>query len=476
MKRQNAFRHLLATVIALFVACNATPPGAVVVAQSDERKSDADGQAAVRAWDEAAKILKRIKPPPFPKRDFGVTNYGAFGDGTVDCTKAFQDAIAACNKAGGGRVVVPSGTFLTGAIHLKSRVNLHLTKDATILFSKDPAAYLPVVFTRFECTEVMNYSPFVYAFEQENIAITGEGTLDGQANAAEWHSWKSTSGDSKKLVQMGKDNVPVKDRVFGEGHHLRPNMIQPCRCRNVLIEGVRVINSPMWVLHPLYSTNVTIRGVTVEAQGPNTDGCDPDSCTDVLIEDCSFSDGDDCIAVKSGRDEDGRRVNIPCENVVIRNCHFEAGHGGVTMGSETGGGIRNVFAENCNFDSPDLEMAMRFKTNPARGGFIESIYLRNCTVKTAQFGVHMTMRYSSSGAMEGPTIPYVRNIDIRDSKFANLTKAPIFIQGWSEAAPITDVTIANCELECTKKHATNTITNAARVRLVNVKVNGEVVE
>jgi polygalacturonase len=248
------------------------------------------------------------------------------------------------------------------------------------------------------------------------------------------------------------------------------------RCQNVLIEGVRIINSPMWVIHPLYCTNVTIRGVTVVTEGPNTDGCDPDSCTDVLIKDCHFSNGDDCIAIKSGRDHDGRRVNIPTENVVIQNCHFEAGHGGVTMGSETSGGIRNVFAENCSFDSEDLEMAMRFKTNPARGGFIENIFLRNCTVKTAKFGVHMTLRYGGNGAVEGDSIPRVRNIEIRDSKFANLTKAPIFIEGWSPEAQITDVTIANCELECTKKKAANTITNAARIKLINVKVNGELVE
>lgn len=301
--------------------------------------------------------------------------------------------------------------------------------------------------------------------------------MDGQAGPDHWHRWRLTwRADVEQLTQMGADNVPVKDRIFGEGHQLRPNFVQPVRCQNVLIEGVRIINSPMWVLHPLYSTNVTVRGVSVVTQGPNTDGCNPDSCTDVLIEDCHFSNGDDCIAIKSGRDHDGRRVNIPTENVVVRNCVFEAGHGGVTMGSETSGGIRNVFAENCSFDSPDLDMAIRFKTNPARGGFVENIYFRNCTIKTAKYGIHMTLRYGGNGAIGGETIPRVRNIDIRDSKFANLTRQPIFIEGWSPDGQITDVTIANCELNTEKRNAGNTITNATRIKLVNVKVNGELVE
>jgi polygalacturonase len=269
---------------------------------------------------------------------------------------------------------------------------------------------------------------------------------------------------------MGAQGVPVAKRIFGEGHFLRPNFVQPMRCRNVLIEGVRIINSPMWVLHPLYSTNVIVRGVTVDAEGPNTDGCDPDSCSDVWIKDCNFSDGDDCIAVKSGRDADGRRVNIPCENVVIQNCSFKAGHGGVTMGSETAGGIRWVFAENCQFDSPDLDMAMRFKTNPARGGYIENIYLRNCSVKTAKFGIHLTQRYGSSGASAGSEKPPVRNIDIRDSKFATLTKAPIFIEGYSPDLKINDITIADCVFVSAK--GKSVVTNASRIFLSNLSGSG----
>lgn len=395
-----------------------------------------------------------------------MTQFGAVGDGQADCTKAIREAIAACQAAGGGRVVVPPGVFLSGAIHLKSGVNLHLSEGATIRFVTNTTAYLPVVFTRYECTEVMNFSPPIYALEQTNIAITGKGTLDGQGPW--WHQWRSQWGaDSRALVEQGNRGVPVAERVYGEGHFLRPNFIQPVRCRNVLIEGVRVVNSPMWTLHPLYCTNVTIRGVTVETRGPNTDGCDPDSCTDVLIENCIFSNGDDCIAVKSGRDGDGRRVNIPSENIVIRNCQFKDGHGGVTMGSETSGGIRNVFAENCHFDSPDLDMAMRFKSNPARGGFVEDIYLRNCTVPTAKYGIHMTLRYGAGGARDGAFPPRMGRIEIRDSTFGQLTKQAVFIEGYAATNQIADVVIHNCDFGPGVGSAT--ITNATNIRMENCR-------
>ena len=446
---------LLAVVSILFGSCSGVKRTLSGSVSSSENRDP---------WIKAARIVARIKPPVFPARDFDVAKFGAVAGGEVDNTSAFRSAIQACHDAGGGRVVVPVGVFLSGPIHLKSGVNLHLKEGSTIRFTTNTAAYLPVVFTRFECIELMNYSAPIYAFEQTNIAITGKGTLDGQGEV--WHRWiKQWDDDIRTLVKMAKDGVPVSERVFGEGHKLRPNFIQPVRCQNVLIEGVRVINSPMWTLNPVYCTNVTIRGVTVETDGPNTDGCDPDSCTDVLIKDCSFSNGDDCIAVKSGRDEDGRRVNIPCENVVIQDCVFKNGHGGVTMGSETAGGIRNVFAERCHFDSPDLDMAMRFKTNPARGGYIENIFLRDCVVKTAKYGIHITKRYGAGVTKDGDTDPAIKNIEIRNSKFGRLTKGAIFVQGFSADKIVSDVLVADCVFEPMKNAVT--ITNAARVELKN---------
>jgi len=400
--------------------------------------------------------------PVIPKTTTLITRFGAVGDGMTDCTGAFQKAIDACNKSGGGKVVVPKGIYLTGAIHLKSNVNLYIAKGATIRFSTDPKSYLPVVFTRCEGIEVMNYSPFIYALGQENIAITGKGTLDGQASHSVWYSWKSKSiPDPDQLLEMGNQGVPVEQRVFGEGHHLRPDFIEPVRCKNVLIEGVHIIDSPMWVLHPLYCTNVTIAGVTVDTHGPNTDGCDPDSCTDVLIKDCHFSDGDDCIAIKSGRDVDGRRVNIPSRDIVIQNCVFKDGHGGITVGSETSGGIENVFAGNCRFDSTNLDMAMRLKTGMTRGGFIRNISIRNCTVKSARTGIYMTMKYPDT--LDGHAAPIIQDIDIRNCTFARLSRQPVVIEGFSDSVRITDVTIANCTFQ--SAGGRSIITNASRIHL-----------
>ena len=432
----------------------------------DSRAAEKSGESSSAAWDRLPAILKNIVPPQFPNREFIVTNFGAIGDGTNDCSEAFKKAINECTSAGGGSVVVPPGTFLTGAIHLKNNVNLRVDKGATILFSTDPDNYLPVVFTRFEGTEVMNYSPLIYAFEQTNIAVTGEGTLDGQASDTVWHDWASGS-DPKHLVEMANKGIPTAERVFGKGHHLRPNFVEPVRCRNVLISGVTILNSPMWVLSPVYCTNVTVRNVTVKTKGANTDGCDPDSCSDVLIEGCSFSDGDDCIAIKSGRDRDGQRVNIPCRNLVVKDCHFEAGHGGIALGSETSGGIENVFGENCSFDSPDLGMALRFKTNPARGGYIKDVFIRNCSIKTAQVGVHMTLRYQSNGSMNGDAIPKIHDVHIQDCTFSNLTIRPIFIQGWSPENQITDVSIRNCKF--LQANQDSVITNASSIDLSNTQ-------
>lgn len=424
---------------------------------------------AADPWTVVPKILERIVPPRFPARDFEITRFGAAGDGATDCTQAFREAIAACHRAGGGRVVVPPGAFRTGAIHLKSGVNLHVSRDATIQFSTNTHDYLPVVFTRFESTEVMNYSPFIYAYRQQNIAITGEGTLDGQASLGVWHKWGTNSRASvQSLVQMGDAAVPVSRRVFGPGHYLRPNFVQPVHCRNVLIEGVRIVDSPMWVLNPVYCTNVTIRGVRVDVKGQgfkaaNTDGCDPDSCRDVLIEDCIFNCDDDCIAIKAGRDADGRRVNLPCENIVIRNCEFRAGHGGVTAGSETAAGIRNVFAADCRFDSPDLRMAIRLKTSPRRGGGVENFFVRDSRVKNAVTGIHMTMKYDRTP--ESDTMPYLRNIQIQNVVFEQLKQA-VFIEGFSPTARVEDVLIESCRFVGVSQ--ASMVTNAARVKFRQV--------
>lgn len=407
-------------------------------------------------WDDVPEIIYSIKAPEFPSADFDITQFGARGDGITDCTSAIKKAIDACSLAGGGRVVVPSGKYLTGAIHLKSNVNLYISKGAILFFIPDPAKYLPKVYSRWEGVECMNYSPLIYAFEQENVAVTGEGILDGQADNRYWWSWcgsplfggapdrSNQMAARKRLFIMGEENIPVKDRLFGENSFLRPNFIQFYKCRNILIEGVTLRNSPMWNIHPVLCANVIIRKVSIISHGPNNDGCNPESCKDVLIEDSYFDTGDDCIAVKSGRNRDGRRIGRPSENIVIRNCIMKDGHGGVTIGSEASGGVRNIYAENCMMDSPNLERALRIKTNSVRGGFIENIYMRNITVGQVSDAVLRIDLFYEEGD-KGKYPPVVNNIEMmnvtsRKSRYA------LYLRGYVDN-PVKNVRILNCTFE-----------------------------
>jgi polygalacturonase len=423
-------------------------------------------------WREVGPILRRIVPPAFPKRMFDITAYGARPDAELDSTPAFRAAIAACHTAGGGQVVVPRGRFLTGPIVLRSKVNLHLADGASVAFSRDPNAYLPVVFTRWEGTELMNYSPFIYAFEQTDIAITGTGTLDGQADEEHWWPWRAQanapSGARARLMDMAARAVPIEARVFGDGSYLRPNFIQPYRCHNVLIEGVTIVNSPMWEVNPVLCTNVTVRGLNIRSHGPNNDGCDPESCRDVLIERCRFDTGDDCIALKSGRNDDGRRLHTPIENVVIRDCEMRDGHGGVVIGSEISGGARNIFAERCRMDSPRLDRALRFKTNATRGGLIERVAMRHVTVGQVAEAIVAADFYYEEGDTGGFT-PVLRNVDVshvtsRKSKYAFLLKG-------YERSPISDVRVSDCTFDGVE--SPDQLQSVRGLVLTNVRVNGQ---
>ena len=438
----------------------------------------------VDPWTRLDKMLKSIKAPKFPNKDFVITRYGAVAN-NVDCTEAFKRAINECSRQGGGRVVVPKGNFRTGPIHLKSNVNLHLQKGAKILFSTNPNDYLPLVYTRWEGVELMNYSPLIYAFEQKNIAITGEGILDGQATNENWWPWKGNvnygfkkgtpsqvDADKREaLFKMAERDVPVSARKFGHGFYLRPQFVQPYRCQNVLIEGVTFINSPMWILNPVLCTNVTIQKVTVDSHGPNNDGCDPESCKDVLIKDCYFNTGDDCIAIKSGRNRDGRRINKPSENIIIQGCSMANGHGGVVIGSEISGGVRNVFAENCTMNSPLLDRALRIKTSSARGGITEHVYLRNIKVgQVKEEVVIATMLYEDSGAF----MPTIRDIEIRNMQVKKGGKIGVLLEGYPQSKVqnlrLIDVTIESVKLpykfdNATGVHFKNVVINNTKIEL-----------
>ena len=420
-------------------------------------------------WSTAADVLRRIKDPVFPARDVPITAHGAKGDGAFDCGPAFKAAIDACHEAGGGRVVVPAGRYLTGAIRLRSNVNLHVQQGATIAFRPEADAY-PIVLTRFEGVELMNHSPFIYAFEETNVGITGAGTLDGQANARQWWIWRTNQAPSRtKLIQMATDGVPPEKRVFGDGSSkLRPNFIQPYRCQNVLIEGVSIINSPMWEVHPVLSSNVTVRGVRISSHGPNNDGCDPESCRDVLIEKCTFDTGDDCIALKSGRNDDGRRLHTPIENVIIRDCDMKDGHGGVVIGSEISGGARNIFAEKCRMDSPRLERALRFKNNAARGGIIERVAMRDVTIGQLAEAVVAADFFYEEGR-NGNYKPVLRDVDVRNVT-SKKSKYAFLLKGFAES-PITDIRVSDCRFDGVE--SPDVVEGVKDLVLSNVVVNGQ---
>jgi polygalacturonase len=438
------------------------------------------------AWARATDIARKVSAPTFPARVFDITRFGARADGTTLNTDSIAKAIKACAREGGGRVLVPAGTFFTGAIHLLSGVELHVSSGATLLFDTSPKSY-PIVFTRWEGMELMNYSPLIYARKQKNIAITGKGTLDAQGSEKNWWAWKGPWGGTteygwkegmpdqrparKKLFDMAEAHVPVEERVFGEGSLLRPPFIQPYDCDNVLIEGVTLRNSPFWNIHPVLCRNITLRGITVFGHGPNNDGCDPESVDHMLIEDCSFDTGDDCIAVNSGRNADGRRLATPSQNILIRNCRMKEGHGGVVVGSQISGGARWVFAENCQMDSPDLWYAIRFKNNALRGGLLENFYYRDLNV--GQVGrAAITCDFNYEEGANGPFIPQLRNVVVERLKVKNAVRV-LDSQGLPQA-PVDNITLKDCEFNGVTQRSIVKYTK--EVKLERVRVNEKLVQ
>ncbi|MCB0668074.1 MAG: glycoside hydrolase family 28 protein [Saprospiraceae bacterium] len=445
----------------------------------------ASTETSTDPWSTMDSILEQISRPAFPDQVYFVQDFGATTDGKEDARKAFTEAIKKCSSEGGGTVVAPAGDYLiNGSIYLESNVNLRLEEGAYLRFSVDPAHYLPVVHTRWEGIELMNYSPLIYAFEEENIAITGHGTIDGQASEKNWWPWKGLadygwkpgmplqeSEESKyRLIRLNEDRAPVDERIFGSGTYLRPNLIQPNRCTNILIEGITIKNSPMWVIHPLLCENVIIQDVKVISHGPNSDGCDPESCKNVLIDGCYFDTGDDCIALKSGRNQDGREINRPIENVVIRNCQMKDGHGGVVIGSEVSGGARNIFATDCQMDSPNLERAIRIKTNKVRGGTLENLFFRNLKVgQVSEAVVKINANYTIDTKTELEFIPVIRNIYI-DQINSSKSKYGILIDGYDATHPVNNVHITNCRFEGVGEG--NLIENVSDLTTSDIVING----
>jgi polygalacturonase len=338
-----------------------------------------------------------ISVPDFSaSRRFPITDFGADQGDQQKTSAAIAQAIAAAHAAGSGVVVVPQGVWPTACIHLKSNVNLHVAKGATLLFSERPQDYLPAVMTSWEGLECHNYSPLVYAFECTNVAITGEGTLKARLDV--WRAWyarpKPHMDALVALYHMAAKGVPVAERRMATGEaNLRPHFVQFNRCRNVLVEDVRIIDSPFWVLHPYLCRDVVIRRVQVRAHGHNNDGVDPEMSQNVLVENCVFDQGDDAISVKSGRDQDAWRINVPSRNIIMRNCRVKNGHQLMAIGSELSGGVENVLVENCHFDNAGsgarstINNILFVKTNERRGGYVKNIHVSNVSATRIAGGV-----------------------------------------------------------------------------------------
>ncbi len=406
---------------------------------------------------EAPFPFARLERPAIPDRWFDIRPYGAVEGGSVNVTVSIRKAFEEAARGGGGHVLIPPGKWLTGAIHFEDNTGLYVSRGAELLFSQDPSDYLPVVFSRHEDVECFKYSAFLYAAGKTNISITGGGVLNGQGKP--WWEWKTSKNNvEKELYAMGERGVPVEQRVFDgtAGRSLRPAFFQPVKCRNVLVEGVTFVYGAFWTITPTYCENVIVRRVRIQTEGayghaPNGDGVDPSSCRNVLIEYCEFDTGDDCIAIKAGRDADGLRVNRPTENVVIRHCTGLQGHGGVVIGSETSGGIRNVLAYDCEFNG--TERIVRLKSARGRGGVVENLWFRDLRGDSiAAEALHLNLLYTGARYPEQPrgrTTPQFRNLHFSNITITGGKSYGLEILGLPEA-PVEHVTFDSLRIVAAK--------------------------
>lgn len=448
--------------------------------------------AFAAGWDdnEYKRIEQSIQLPKIAERQFLITSFGAKTTATAaQNQKAINKVISLVSKKGGGKVIIPKGTWNTGAIELKSHVNLVLEEGATLHFAFEPKLY-PLVRTSWEGLACWNYSPCIYAYKATDIAITGKGTIDGGGNNDTFWQWNGSPrfgykegvtkesqklGSRSKLLKMAEDGVPFDERKFGIGYGLRPQLVNMVHCERILIKDVKMINSPFWVIHPLLSKNITVDGVYVWNEGPNGDGCDPEACENVLIQNCVFHTGDDCIAIKSGRNNDGRLWNQPSKNIIIRNCKMEDGHGGVVIGSEISGGCENVYAENCVMDSPHLERILRIKTNNCRGGQVQNINMRNVVVgQCKEAVVKINLDYERKEICYRGFEPIVNNVNV-ENVTCQKSDYGVLIIGRDSLENVYDINIKNCKFDGVVKEPVKITGKTRNVKFDNLVINGSLV-
>lgn len=412
-----------------------------------------------------AAIEKRIRIPKIPDNSVSVVKFGAKGDGVFDCRKAFEKAIRHLSRKKGGQLVVPSGIYLlNGPVRLENNIHLHLEKGAVLRFNDRPESYLPVVETSWEGTMLYNYSPLVYANGKTNISITGEGVIDGEGHG-EWATWKAKENEDKQLSRkMNHEQIPVKERTFGSGHFLRPQLVQFLNCENILVEGVKFEDAPFWCVHFLKSKNITVRNISYDAHNKNNDGIDLEYASDVLIENVQFNNADDNIVIKAGRDVEGRsNSHMPSENIIARNNFFKGLHA-VVIGSEMSAGVRNVFIEN-NKASGYLKRGIYFKTNSDRGGYIKNIYISDLTLGETEDAIFMTANYHGEGSGEHPS--KISDVTIKNVYCKSASNTGIVIEGFP-TKKVENVVLDQITIE----KATNglTLTNTTNVSMNEVVI------
>ena len=404
------------------------------------------------------------------KSQITILDFGAVGDGVTDNTKVFSETIEQASKKRSGKVIVPAGTYLTGPIRLRSNINLHLEKDAVIVF-EDNFENWPAIKSRWEGVECFGYLPCVYGENLKDVSITGEGTIDGRGQAW-WKEFKRRKAAGQKQPESDRDkefarlneNIDLSDCGGGgiSSFFFRPPLIQFNNCTNILLEGFTTRNSPFWNTHILYCKKVLVKNVTFQnpSDGINGDGLDIDSCDGVEVLDCTFDVNDDCLVIKSGIGKDGIRVNRPCQNVVVKNCKMMRGHGCVVMGSETAGGIRNIEISDCVFNGNDR--GLRIKSRRGRAGTVENITLSNITMKGVGCPVVMHLYYEYGARPEEiaaisdrnprpvtDTTPCIQNIKVRNVTAENSQVAAAFMLGLPER-PIENILFENVKVTMDK--------------------------
>ena len=412
-------------------------------------------------------IISNIARTSFPHKKIKVICPDSASNQKGHSRQLIQRAIDSCSLAGGGHVIISKGIYyLKGNLVLKSDVNLHLEKDAYLLFSGKADDFLPEVWTRWEGTELYGHSPMIYAKHATNIAITGQGTIDAQGGR-EFASWSQIEvSDRNRLRKMGEKLIPVTERIFGKGTILRPSCIQFMGCSRILVEGITIKNSPFWTIHPVYCDNVIVRSITIDSHYPNNDGCDPESTSNVLIEKCIFRTGDDAIAIKAGRDADGREIGRPSKNIVIRNCLFQSECNGLCIGSEMSGGVENVYMDNIQIGT--VKNALYFKSNRDRGGYIRNIQVSNITIERSK-GAILRFETNYFGFRGGRHASQYENFRISNVKADCSDHYAIFMDGYEEK-PIRNIEIEHFHVR--KAAYPYYLKCAENIRLKDTSVNG----